>query len=249
MGAINSIDTDAALGTILGNFNAEYIKHVVDDSLTMKFRPYLDEMPNMCDILERDFQIIRSHSMDYSDQVDDARIETYKEIIDIICKYYQLQFVGNYDMMSDAEIYGFARTLYDLFISRFTSCMIGFFVSYIKDNADSIYDYLINDPNSNKNKEAMGYNTKNYIDPKYVLIHTNINMVIYNMAAYDISFDQILRYISDPKTASILLQYLEPIGDVYKNNYASYILNPATSADLLTAIKLQVQANTLDFNK
>lgn len=249
MGSINSIDTDAALGTILSNFNAEYIKHVVDDSLNMKFRPYLDEMPNMCDIMERDFQVIKAHCMDYVDQVDDTRLETYKEIIDIICKYYQLQFTGNYDVMTDNEIYGLARTLYDIFISRFTQTMIEFFVRYIKDNSDSIYDYLMNDPNSNKAKDAMGYNVKNYIDPKYVLIHTNINQVIYNMAAYDISFQTLLTYITDPSAAAYLGQLLEPIGDVYKNNYACYILNPATTADLLTAIKLHVQATTLDFNR
>lgn len=244
----SSIDTDAALGTILGNFNAEYIKHVVDDSLLMKFRPFLDEMPNIPDILDRDYKLIKANAPDYVDQVQDSRLETYKEIIDIICKFYGLSFRGDYSSMTDGEVYGIARTMYDIFISKFTIYMIEFFVKYIKDNAQSIYDYLLNDPNSNKSKDATGYNNKNYIDPKYLLIHSNINMVIYNLAAYDIDFPTILRYTTDPNTAILLSNLLEPIGDVYKNNYASYIMDPNTSSQLITAIKLKVQATTLDFS-
>ena len=48
-----SIDTDAAIGTILGNFETEYVNHVIDDSLKMKFRPFAEPMPNLADVIEK----------------------------------------------------------------------------------------------------------------------------------------------------------------------------------------------------
>jgi hypothetical protein len=38
-------------------------------------------------------------------------------------------------------------------------------------------------------------------------------------------------------------------GDIYKNHYASYITNPQTTAGVLTNVKLNLQAITLNAKK
>ena len=239
-----SIDTDAGIGTILSYFSSDYILHVVQDSLSMKFRPFQDDMSNMVDVLERQFMAVYANSPDYKEKVLDTRNETYAEIIRIICQYYDLTFTGDTDSMNDQEIYGIARTVYDIFISKFTQSLVGFFTSYIMNNIDDIYNYLVNDPNSIKPKESGAYSAKNYIDPKYITIHANINQVIYNMASYDIPLQMILDYACEPAVAMTLSNMLADNGDIYKNKYASYIKDPAYSASLLTAIKLALQAST-----
>lgn len=249
MSYLGSIDTDAGIGSILSNFSSEYINHAIEDSLHIRFRPFNGPMPNMVDVLERQFAAISANSSDYVDKVSEVRLETYKEIILKICNYYNLSFVGQFDSMSPEEIYGTAHIMYEIFISRFTEYMNNFFVSYIIDNADSISNYLKNDENSNKPKDSGLYSNKNYIDPKYVLIHANVNTVIYNMAAYDIQLHTLLSYFLDPISAQRLGSFLEDNGDIYKTHYAFFILDQRYSAGVLTNVKLSLQARTQEAMK
>lgn len=239
-----SIDTDAGIGTILSNFSTEYINHVIGDSLNMKFRPFDGAMPNMVDVLERQFLSILVNSPDYTEKITDVKIETYKEIILNICNYYGLSFSGDFDSMQPEEIHGIAHTLYDIFISRFTEFMIDFFVSYIINNADSIASYLKTDESINKPKEAGIYSPKNYIDPKYILIHANVNKVVYNMAGYDIDLQTLLNYFLDPVTSNRIGSLLVDNGDIYKRHYACYIMDQRYTASVLTNIKLKLQSRT-----
>lgn len=253
-GFSTSIDTDAGIGTILSHFSSEYITHVVEDSLNMRFRPFMyGPMPNMVDVLERQFLSIDQNAKDYSEKISEVRLDTCQEIILKICKFYNLEFEKEFDMMRPEEIYSVARTLYDIFISHFTEYLIEFFVSYIINNADDIANYLQLDENSIKPKESTSaYSSANpdsYIDPKYVLIHANINQVIYNMSAYDIPLDVLLRYFLDPKTAEQVNSYLEDCGDIYRNYYACYILDQRYAPGVLTNIKLSLQGRTKQINE
>lgn len=243
-GYMGTIDTDAGIGTILSHFSSEYIDHVIDDSLNMKFRPFDGPMPNMVDILERQFLSIYNNARDYSEKVSDVRIETYKEIIYKICNFYNLSFIGDFDSMTPEEIYGVCRIMYDIFISRFTEYMNNFFVSYIVQNADWIASSLKSDESASHPKESGVYNLKNYIDPKFVLIHANINKVIYDMTAHDITLEMMLQYFLDQNSASRLNFLLQDNINIYKNHYASYILDQRYSAGVLTNIKLKLQART-----
>ena len=239
-----SIATDAAIGTILSNFSTEYIDHIIDNSLMMKFRPFDTPMPNMVDVLERQFLSIYDPALDYADKINEVRSETYKEIIIKICSFYNLSFVGDFENINITELYGIAHTLYDIFVSRFTDYMIDFLVSYIVNNADGISAYLNVDDASKKPKDSGVYSAKNYIDPKFILIHANVNQVIYNMAGYDIPLQQLLYYFLDPNTATRLLTLIVDNNDIYKTHYASYILDQRTTAGVLTNVKLKLQNRT-----
>ena len=249
-GFSTSIDTDAGIGTILSHFSSEYINHIVEDSLNMRFRPFMyGPMPNMIDVLERQFLSIDENAKDYSEKISQVRLDTYQEIILKICKYYQLEFTHDFDSMRLEELYAVARSLYDIFISHFTEYMIDFFVSYIVNNADDIANYLRMDEKSVKPKESGIYAPESYIDPKYVLIHANINQVIYNMTAYDIPLDMLLNYFLDPRAAEQIGSYLADCGDIYKNYFACYILDQRYAPGVLTNIKLKLQGRTKQINE
>lgn len=243
MASIGMIDTDQALGTILSNFSSEYILHVVSDSLNMRFRPFSDEMPNMCDILERQFSAIYSNAPDYIDQISYTRSETYQEIIKIICNYYNLEFTGKFEEIEANELYGIARTLYDIFISRFTMYCINFFTRYIVDNKESIYNMVNNDPAAYRPREA----AKKVIDDStMLLIHANINNIVMNMPTIDVPLSTLLEYFCDPVTCVRLNNLLVDRGDIYKNYYASYIIDPKSTAEMITSIKLELQSLTYE---
>ena len=240
----NSIDTDGAIGTILSNFSTEYIMNVIEDSLKMKFRPFDNPMPNYVDVLDRNFKGILEAGPDYKDKICDVRDKTYIEIITMICRYYQIDFIGNYDNLNPIELYSVAHTMYDIFISRFTDYMIDFFIRYIIDNSENIYAKLVADglvKEDAVNKDQVIYR---YIDPKMMSIHQNLNRVVYDMCAYDISFETLIQYFTDRQTATFMLTLFEDTGDIFKNFFAIYVTDQYHTADVLTSIKLKLQSMT-----
>ena len=246
MGGYN-IDTDAGIGEILSNFDSDYIMHVVEDSLTKRFRPFDGPMPNMVDVLERQFIAVMNASPDYIDNVKDVRKETYIEIISKITSFYQLTITEDLEVMDPEYLHTIAKMLYDVFVARFTDCMINFFVSYIIDNSDTIYNYLKSMDNINRPRESGAYNKNNFIDEKFILIHANANMVIYNIAGYDIDLGVLLRYFFPAQIADSLISIIEDNNDIYKYHYASYIKSEY-APELITRIKLELQSRTFQTN-
>lgn len=237
-----SIDTDAGIGIILSNFETSWVIHTVQDSLNLRFRPFAEPMPNFVDITFRQFATIMSQAPDYLDQVLVTRDQTLKEIITTISEYYNLDFI-DIDEIESTELYGIAHVMYDIFVSRFTDYMVDFFINYIIDNIDNIYAYLSSDDNIKKPKEK-DMTVKNYIDPKLLLIHANLNTVVLNMISYDFSLEFLLSYFTDPNTAARLSSLLSDKGDIYKNYYAIYLQDQRYMAELLTCIKLKLQSKT-----
>lgn len=244
----NAIDTDAALAVILSNFDSDYINSIVSDSLARKFIPFSAPMPNLVDILARQFDAILVQSPDYRDEVLACRRQTYFEILQLICNHYNLKMSFEVDQIEDVEFYGIVRTMYETFVSSFTTYMIDFFTSYVVQNADSIVAYLSQDPNAKKPKEGT-IDSSQFIDPKYILIHANMNQIIINMASYDIPMAQLFGYLFTPTVASRLTNLFVDTGDIYKNHFASYVLDPATEAGVLTNVKLNLQSITLQAKK
>lgn len=243
-----SIETDRGIGVILSNFESDYITHVMEDSLNIenRFRPFANPMPNFVDILQRNFLATLAEAPDYRDKINDVVASTYQEIILMICKYYNLKFCMPFEMIDDpAELYGVTRSLYEVFVANFTNYMVDFFTNYIIKNADQIANYLANGDYI-KPKETGLYDRKRYVDPKFILIHANINAVIQNMASYDISLYDMLNYFFDPATASRISSMLTDIGDIYKTYYASCIIDPRYSAGIITNVKLKLQSLTYE---
>lgn len=244
------IDTDAAIGELLSRFDSEYITHVMEDSLSknIKFRPYNESMPNYPDILNRQFELDLQSAPDYIDKINQVRRDTYIEIINMITDHYNLAFVTDFNEISDNELYGICRLLYDIFVARFTEYMINFFVNYIVTNVDDIYDNIINTEGIVTPKDTGLYSSDNYVDKKFIIIHANINTIIYNIAGYDISFENMINYFVDKNTSFRLLSIIRDNGDIYKNHYAKYLLDPDTSTHMLTCIKLELQKLTFAVN-
>ena len=240
-----SIDTDAAIAVLLSNFDSNYILSAVEESLNLKFRPFNTGSPNFVDILERQFIASLDAAPDYKDQVLDVKDETYQEIIKIICNYYNLTFTGSFDDISPSELYGIASVLYNIFVANFTDNMIEFISNYIINNTPSIYAYLVKDPNVRKVKDLEPV-PGTFIDEKFLLVQSNINTVIQNMAAYDIPLSVLLNYFCGYEMSTRLQELLLDNGDIFKNYYASYIMNQSTCSDVMTCVKLTLQNKVMN---
>ena len=100
-----------------------------------------------------------------------------------------------------------------------------------------------NDPAAYRPRESV---KKMVDDSTMILIHANINNIVMNMPTIDIKLSDLLEYFCDPSTFKRLNDLLVDKGDIYKNYYASYISDNKTTADMITAIKLELQSLTYE---
>lgn len=247
MGAYGSIDTDAAIGTILSHFDSDYIYHIVEDSITYRFRPFNTSMANIVDVMNRQFIGIEDNSQDYIEKVKEVKSETFIEIIKIICNKYNLKINVDLSTLDENYLFSLTHILYDLFVSRFTDYMFNFFVSYIINNADSIYSYLMTDDTVKKSAKDSGAYKKFIVNQKYVIICANMNKILYNMISYGITFEEIINICLDKSSAEFILSNISDAGDFYKSIYVPYIYDNRYLADSLSNIRLLFQQRTYEF--
>ena len=134
---ITNANSDNMLSQILGNFETQYIIDVVRDSINMRFRPYSIGLPGL-NAIEQNFQNIINGVDDYSQKQKtmEVREQTYQQVIDIICEYFNLSYTPN----DDTDIYAIAYYLYDLLVANFTATIVNFFTIYILRNQEVLYN-------------------------------------------------------------------------------------------------------------
>ena len=247
----NSISTDYGLAAILSNFESDYIIHIVQDSLTMRFRPFnTSPMPNIVDIYQRNFLDIEANSDEsYIEQIESVKHDTYEEILNVICDFYNISINIDFSELSGDRLYSIARIIYDIFVCRFSENFINFIVRYIIYNSDAIYSYLDKQEDTIRPKEVGQFDGKYYLDNKFILIHANLNNIVYNMVSYDISLDDLLKYFLDNKTYNEFSNLFVENVNVFKNHFAIYITDPVYQAGVLTNVKLQLQKQTVNMSK
>lgn len=238
---IQVINSEKSVGIILSKFSREFIMDVIEDSLKMKFRPFNVGSANLVIAIEQNLKLALLQNPAYKDNIDSVRDNTYKEIISIICKYYNLSITDDASVYNTDQAFNLAYILYDTFITNFTTRMISFFVRYIMDNKEDIYNSIYNVDEIRKNKETVSYGKKMYTDPKLIVIHSDLNNVLGNIVAHDIPFNVLMSYLVDKDTANYLSNIIQDNGDIYKYHYASYIMDPITRPDVFTAIKFEMQ--------
>lgn len=236
---LTNIKTDQALNSILEKFDTNYIIHIVEDSINLRFRPYNTAMPGLNSIEEYFQRNINNFPPSEVDQIIAVRYETYRKIIDIVCNFYNLTYIDN----PQVDIYSAAYYIYRTFVSDFTNTVTGFFIKYIIDNQDAIYNNL-NLIETRKNKDSSSnYSKRLYTNQKLGLIHANIAQVLDDICTYDISIYDVIREAlkGDNNTIAFLCSILQDNGTFFKTYISCYLNNMATRADIITNIKLNLQ--------
>ena len=237
---ISNINADKALASVLSNFDSNYITHIVSDSLEMKFRPYSNSLPGVYSI-ESTFNNLLNNieEPDARRNILEVRENTYLEIIDIICKYYDIQF----NPSEDTDLYSAVYWIYNFFVSDFTNTILNFYINYILKGKDGIYSYLNLEKNK-KDKDSTTIYSKKVCgtDEKISIIHANIETVLDAISSFDIGFQNLVLYSigNNEQLTSFLLSSIVDINDVFKYHFAS-LLQTQYRADIITCVKLGLQ--------
>jgi len=240
--AVMGISTDYGIATILGNFSEDFIKDIIKESLDYRFRPYGLRSPNYPEILNSQLESVKANSIGYNDQIEDKKEEVFNSIIDSINEFYGME---RSEDIPDEYLYTVTYLMYQIFVSEFTERMLNFYTQYILDNMDPILDYISKLAGDQKTSKT-NYAKKLYNNEKYITIYDNMNLVVDILAGLDIELPQLIEYLSDQTTSTMITNYISAIDDVYKNRFASFISDSATRADIITAVKFKFVQATVE---
>ena len=235
-----AINTDRAISDILNNFSDDFIENIIEESLRYKFRPYNTRMPNHPYVFEQQFKAIYDNYDGDKEIIDQKRHDTYMKIIDIICENYNLLITTD---IPEENLYSLCYTLYQIFITEFTTRTINFFSNYIYLNRESILNSMSEEQKSVKTT----YAKKLYSDTKdqgIITLYDNMDSVFDIISGIDIPFYQLLVLLSDENTANFISSFISDCGDLYKNHYSIYLIHFAYKTDMLTSIKLKLVSFT-----
>lgn len=236
---LSNVNTDNLLRETLAHFNTGYIIDLIRNTINMKFRPYSTAMPGLNSI-EMNFQSMLQNftDADYQSQIFEVRRCTYDNIIAIICQYYNLTYYPD----DDIDNYTVAYFLYNTLVSNFTATIVSFFINYIMQHQDQIYDQ-IHVEEATKRDELNTYSRKLYgSSSKIGIIHSKIDQAIDFVASLDIEFNDILQYGDcTPECIAILSNSISENDNTFRIRFLPYLISPTTRADLITLIKLKLQ--------
>lgn len=235
-----NIVTENELAEVLSHYNSEYVFSIVDEAMKSRFLGVpIAAMPNVVGAWEQNFKaIIAQYGSEAHEEVYRVRNETYREIIDTICKEFGL----NFTIDDTVDIYSAAFHLYNLLVCNFMSNMTYFFASYIYKERAALYETL-NLAELKKNKDSSTiYGKKIYKDIKLAVINANIDMVVTAVCGMDIPFYSIISIIcgNNSELKRYFLSIISANPEFYEKAYVS-VLNSDIRPEVITSIRFKLQ--------
>jgi hypothetical protein len=235
-----NVATENELAEVLSHYNSEFIFTVIDNAMKKRFTEVpVTVLPNVVGAWEQNFKaIIAQYGESSTSEVLRVRNETYREIVNTICREFGL----NFTIDDSVDIYSAAFHLYNLFISGFAENMISFFANFIYRERSAIYDSMgLADLKKNKDSST-AYGKKIYKDIKLAIINANIDRVITQVSSMDFQFYSIIMtiYGSNSEMSKYITSIVSADNEFFNKAYVR-VLNSDIRADIITGIRFKLQ--------
>lgn len=238
-----NICTENEISVILSHFSPDYVFNIIRDNINQRFKYNQLSMPNIVTSFEQHFKQLK---VIYTDsqalaEIENTRIETYKEIISILCSEFQFKF--NYEEIQD--YYSAAYYLYSFLVSDFSQNIVAFFSNFVLRERNSLYESLkLNDLKKSKDNSTI-YNKKIFKNTKVAIINANLEYVVDNICVFDIPMSVLLNNVYQDKNIVKFLEYsISPVHDFFKFIYVP-IIQSTLKPVLLTDIRLDIQRQSI----
>lgn len=235
-----NIATENELAEVLSHYSSEFVFTIIDEALKSRFLGVpVVSMPNVVAAWEQNFKAIQAqYGSESHSEVLRVREETYREIINTICREFGL----NFTIDEDVDIYSAAFHLYDLMVCNFTANMITFFANFIYKERASLYESLnLSELKKNKDSSTI-YGKKIYKDIKLAVINANIDMIINEISGMEIPFYSIIGIIcgNNSELKKYFLSIVSEEPGFFQRAYIP-VLNSDIRADVITGIRFKLQ--------
>ena len=241
MGSIEPyrINNEYNISEILAHFGSEYTMHALEDKLEhIDYTSSLIE-PNFVGAFENNFKLMEQEYPGDSANIRTVRGEVYRDIINILCNKFNLEF-NNVD--DTIDLYTAAYYLYDFLVCNRNTIMVNFFTAFIVNNKDSLYNILTPDELKKNRDSSTAYSKRVYADPKYAAISANIPKIINYISSLDIRLYNIFQSVY---VDIALVQFLDNAfadkGNFFKDFYCAAINNIEIMPVIIINIRLALQ--------
>lgn len=237
-----NVVTENELAEVLSHYSSDFVYSIVDNAIRNRFNTIINAtaIPNVVAAWEQNFKYIESiYGSDSKEKVRYVRNETYREIIDTICREFGLSFTID----DSIDLFSAAYHLYDFFISKFATNIVQFFSSFIYKERSNIYDAL-GLAELKKNKDgSTTHAKKTYKDIKIAIIYANIDTVINYVCSLDIPFHSIIGMVcgSNSELRNYYLSIVSADQEFFKRAFAS-IFTSEYRVDAITAIRFEIHS-------
>lgn len=234
------ISNEFNITRLLNNFDSQYIFDIIEDKLdNIDYSATLLDS-NIVASFEENFKMMMDQFPGDGQNIKMIREQTYIEIINILCNKFNLRFNSTDETI---DIYTAAFYLYDFLVCNRNNIMINFFVSFIINNKEALYDF-INTTESNVDSSVV-YNRHVFDDYKYALISTKLEKVINYISNLDITLLNIFQstYINQ-QIILFLDNAFADLGNFFKEQYCSILNSPEIMPIIITNIRLELQKKT-----
>lgn len=197
MSGLAQMANENEVATVLSHFNSQYIYDVIEEKLEGRFNVAMSmQNANVVQAFNQNFKDLRSTYPSDIANINNIESETYKEIIQLICRWYGIEYF--LPMPAEGQMVDYftvAFYLYDFLVSNFFNYICKFYAGYIYVNKDQLYDSMGLEQFRKNKDSSTQYGKSVFKDIKTAVISANIMMVIQNMKSFDIPYDMILSSI------------------------------------------------------
>lgn len=238
---LNQMATENEVATVLSHFNSSFIYDVIDEKLRGRFNLAMSiQNANMVVAFEQNFKDLAATYPSDIKNIETVRTETYREIVDMICAYYGIQYaLPPIEESPTVDYYTVAYYLYDFLVYGFFIYISKFYARYIYANKDQIYDSMGLDAYKKNKDSSTLYGKKVFSDVKIAVISAYIMTVVKNMESFDISIENILTVIYGDANIVALLASI--INNMPMDFFKTYFKVPMeVEAIMYTNIRLEL---------
>lgn len=232
------ISTDYEIATILNNFSDVMIADIINESIKYRFRPFGLRLPNYPAILCGQINNVLHHSVGHDEEIIEKKEDVFRYIIKTVADNFGFQIS---EEIPQQQLYSLCYLIYQLFVSEFTDRMLNFYTQYIIDNMDNILKSIKQEEISKSS-----YSKKIYNNQDFGVIYDNMIKVMDIIAGLDIQLSELITYLSNKETSDFICSFIEQIDDTYKKNFAVFITDPTTQADVITSVRFRFVQATME---
>lgn len=236
-----AISNEYNVAEILSHFDSDVVLDIMEDKIQNMNLAATYIQPNIVDSFENNFKAMQAQFPGDSDNIRSIRARVYMDIIEILCKHFNLQF----NTMDDSiDLYTAAYYLYDFLVCNFKTYMENFFTSFIINNKDSLYRALDLDALKKNKDSSMVYNKMVYDDNKFVVICSNLGKVIKYISTMDITLENIFKstYASLEINMFLCNAFMD-LGDFFRTHYCSIVNRIDIMPIIITDVSLQLNTH------
>lgn len=230
------------VATILSYFDSNYIMDVVEDELQKKLNKFdTIPSPNIVESFELIFKQLYPIYPTDTDNIDDSRQETYRSIIKSIANRYNL--IYNIDNVDDISyLYSLAKYMYDFYVSKFDLYLVDFYVRFLQDQKEEIYNAL-NLEMYKKNKDvSTNYSSAVFEDNKLAIISANLPMVLKFISSMPVLDSSIYQYTyNNDDIVSLFTDNINTTASIYQMYNNMMNADQLIKTNIIIQIRLKMQ--------